>query len=114
VVGATRRAWAAANGRKLEAYIRGYRAGLAFLYEPANRDRSIATLRKNLPQMPQPLAERCYATMVGPNGFERTAKIDMAGVAQVLALRSEYGRPAKRLTDPTRYHDPTFYDATLR
>jgi ABC-type nitrate/sulfonate/bicarbonate transport system substrate-binding protein len=113
VVGATRRAWAAANRETLEGYVRGYRSGLAFLYDAKNKDESIAVLRKNLPHMPE-LAAQCYATMVGPKGFDRHAAIDLAGVSTVLELRSEYGRPAKRLTDPARYYDPSAYDAARR
>ena len=36
-VGATRRSWAAANEAKLIGYIRGYVAGMDWLYDPANK-----------------------------------------------------------------------------
>lgn len=111
VVGATRRGWAKSNGKKLEAYVRAYVAALAFLYDPRNRAESIALLRKHLPQMPEAVAAQCYTTMLAPKGFSPTAEIDLAGVRKVLELRSEYGRPAKTLTDPSRYYDPQHYDA---
>jgi ABC-type nitrate/sulfonate/bicarbonate transport system substrate-binding protein len=114
VVGATRRGWAAAHRSTLESYVRGYLAGLAFLYDAKNKDESVAVLRKNLPHMPPDLAAQCYTTMVAPNGFERRAEMDVAGVRKVLELRSEYGRPAKQLTDPARYYDPSFYEAARR
>lgn len=114
VVGATRREWAKNNPRTLESYIRGYVAALAFLYDPGNRNESIAILRKNLPQMPEAVAAQCYVTMIAPNGFSPAAELDPAGVRKVLELRSEYGRPAKTLTDPSRYYDPRYYDAAKR
>jgi len=114
VVGATRRGWAAENPKKLEAYVRGYVAALAFLYNAGNRDKSIAILRKNLPNMPAELAAGCYTAMIGAKGFARTAEFDTDGVRKVLELRSEYGRPQKTLTDPARYYDPRHYEAARR
>jgi ABC-type nitrate/sulfonate/bicarbonate transport system substrate-binding protein len=114
VVGATRRAWAAENSKSLESYVRGYVAGLAFLFDAGNRNESVTILRKNLPQMPEPLAGQCYTVMVSSKGFAPTAKIDLAGVRKVLELRSEYGRPQKTLTDSTRYYDPRPYQAAMR
>ena len=114
LIGATRREWAAANPERLEAYIRAYLSGLAFLFEPANKDEAIAILRNNLPQMPPDLAVQTHAVLVSPAGFARTAAIDLAGVRQVLELRSEYGRPQKALSDPARYYDPRYYDVAAR
>jgi phospholipid N-methyltransferase len=42
------------------------------------------------------------------------SQVDIAGVRKVLELRSEYGRPKKVLTDPTRYYDPRYYEAAIR
>jgi ABC-type nitrate/sulfonate/bicarbonate transport system substrate-binding protein len=109
--GATRRAWARDNGAKLEAYIRGYLAGLAWLYDPANRDEAIALLRKNLPQMSPEVAAQSYAVLINPKGFAPKAELDVDGVRKVLELRSQYGEPKKQLTDPMKYFDPTYYAA---
>ena len=114
LVGATRREWAEKNPKKAENYVRGYLAGLAYLYAPNNKDEAIGILRKNLPQMPPQLAAQTYDSLVGPKGFSRTAAIDMAGVRKVLELRSEYGQPRKTLTDPMRYYDPDYYEAAKR
>jgi ABC-type nitrate/sulfonate/bicarbonate transport system substrate-binding protein len=108
---ATRRAWARDNGAKLEAYTRGYLAGLAWLYDPANRDEAIALLRKNLPQMSAEVAAQSYGVLVNPKGFAPKAELDMEGVRKVLELRSHYGEPKKQLTDPMKYYDPTYYAA---
>lgn len=114
LAGATRRSWAAANPKKLDAYIRGYRAGLAWLYDPKNKDEAIAILRKNLPQFSEALAGQSYAVLVSPKGFARDGALDIEGVSRVLALRSEYGEPKKTLTDPMRYYDSKYFEAASR
>lgn len=114
LVGAARREWAASNPKLVEAYIRGYIAGVDFVREPANKDTAIAILRKNLPQMPEPVALQCHAAMTGPTGFTPKAELDIEGVRRVLALRSEYGEPKKTMTDPTKYYRPDYYRAATR
>jgi len=44
LVGAARRSWAQAHQRQLVGYIRAYRAGLAWLYDRANRAEALAVL----------------------------------------------------------------------
>lgn len=111
---ATRRSWAAENPKKLDAYIRGYREGLAWLFDPGNKAEAIAILRKNLPQLSEGLADQSYSVLVNPKGFAADGALDIEGVRHVLALRSEYGEPKKTLTDPMRYYDPKYYDAAKR
>jgi ABC-type nitrate/sulfonate/bicarbonate transport system substrate-binding protein len=114
LAGATRRSWAAANPRKLDAYIRGYRAGLGWLYDRKNRDEAIAILRKNLPQFSEGLASQSYDVLISPKGFAPDGALDIAGVSRVLALRSEYGEPKKTLSDPLRYYDKQYFEAATR
>ena len=59
LTGAARREWAARNPKLVEAYVRGYIAGVDFLREPKNKDYACAILRKYLPQMPECHAELC-------------------------------------------------------
>jgi ABC-type nitrate/sulfonate/bicarbonate transport system substrate-binding protein len=112
--GVTRRGWARENERNLVAYVRGYLAGLAWLYEPANKDEAIAILRKNLPQLTPEVAEASYGRLINPDGLAPKAQIDMQGVKTVLDLRSQYGQPKKELGDPAKYYDPKYYDAALK
>lgn len=114
LTGAARREWAASNPKLVEAYIRGSIAGVDFLRQPANKDYAIALLRKHLPQMPEPVAMQSYAAMTGPAGFTPKAELDLDGVRRVLALRSEYGDPKKRMSDPTKYYVPDYYRAATR
>jgi ABC-type nitrate/sulfonate/bicarbonate transport system substrate-binding protein len=109
--GATRRSWARDNGPELEAYIRGYLAGLTWLYKADNKEDAIAILRRHLPLMSPELAAQSYAMLVNPRGFTPEAKLDIEGVRKVLELRSHYGLPKKELTDPMKYYDPQYYEA---
>jgi ABC-type nitrate/sulfonate/bicarbonate transport system substrate-binding protein len=111
LIGAARREWAARHPRLVEAYIRGYMAGVDFVRDPANKDYAIAVLRKQLPQMPEAVAMQSYAAMTGASGFTPKAELDVEGVRRVLALRSEYGQPKKSMTDPTKYYRPEYYSA---
>jgi ABC-type nitrate/sulfonate/bicarbonate transport system substrate-binding protein len=114
LVGAARREWAAKNPKLVEAYIRGTIAGVDFLRDPKNKDEAIAILRKHLPQMTEDVAAQSYTTMAGAKGFTPKAAIDIEGVRKVLALRSEYSKPQKAMTDPMKYYDATYYNAALR
>jgi ABC-type nitrate/sulfonate/bicarbonate transport system substrate-binding protein len=110
LVGATRRSWAAANSAKLVGFIRGFRSGLDWLFDAANKPEAVAMLQKNVRGMTPDLGARTYDVLLGPGGFTRTAAIDLEGVRTVLALRSQYARPQKSLTDPARYVDLTYYE----
>src|SRR3989442_1409505 len=59
------------------------------------------------------LAAKTYDVLLG-RGFEPDAALDVEGIRTVLALRSQYGRPQKELTDPARYYDLSYYDRVRR
>jgi ABC-type nitrate/sulfonate/bicarbonate transport system substrate-binding protein len=111
--GATRREWAASNPRLVEAYIRGYVAGVDFLRDARNKDCACAVLRKHLPQMSDEIAAQTYAAMTGATGFTPKAELEVDGVRRVLTLRSEFGHPKKEMTDPTKYYLPDFYRTAI-
>ena len=111
--GAARREWAARNPSLVEAYIRGYIAGVEFLRDSKNKEYACAVLRRHLPQMPEEVALQSYAAMTGAAGFTPKAELDLEGVRRVLALRSEYGRPKKTMGDPTKYYIPGYYQAAI-
>ena len=113
LVGAARRSWAQTHQRQLVGYIRAYRAGLAWLYDRANAPEALALLQKNVRGMTPELAARTYDVLLG-RGFEPDAALDVEGIRTVLALRSQYGRPPKELTDPARYYDLSYYDRARR
>lgn len=113
-VAAVRRSWAQANKEKVIGFIRGYRAAIAWLYEPTNRDKAIAILQRNLPQMGPALAEQSYALLLNPDdGFLRDCRIDEQGMRCVLRLRSDYGEPKKQLSDIGRYCDLSYFEEAV-
>ncbi|HUN47864.1 MAG TPA: ABC transporter substrate-binding protein [Stellaceae bacterium] len=114
LVAAVQRSWAKAHRAELVGYIRGYVAGLDWLYRPGNKAEAIEILRKNITTMSPELAQKTYGVLLAPrNGLLKQGRIDMAGVKTVLALRSEYGEPRKKLTDPGKYVDLSYYKRAM-
>src|SRR5262245_3839225 len=75
VVAAARRDWAKANADTVVAFIRGYRAGLAWLKAPANKAAALAVLRAENAGMTEASAEENYAMLVAnPQGFDPGGK----------------------------------------
>lgn len=114
LVGAARREWLASHKPEAMGYVRGTLDALAWLYDPANRVEAMAILRRNVPAMAPPVAEASARILLHPTaGFERRAAVDVEGIRTVLALRSEFGPPGTRLTDPMKYLDlSTYREAT--
>ena len=115
VCGAARRSWARANAAVLTDFIRAYLEALAWLYDRANREAACGLLMAKVPNMSAELAAQTYDVLLGEHGgFERRARLDPDGIATVLKLRSEYGRPQKTLTETGKYCDTTYYDAAVK
>ncbi len=114
ISGVARRSWAGQNRELLAAFIRAYVAALDWLYAEINRDEALAIYSRRLPGTPLAIAQKAYAVMLSGNeGFQRRAKLDIAGIRTVLEVRSEYGLPKKRLSDPLKYVDESFYRQAL-
>lgn len=110
VLGVARRAWAKDHETGLVGFIRGYVASLAWLADPAHRDEAAAIYRKNLPRASEAAALKAWDVLLAsPEGFQKKGEISLPGVRTVLELRSEYGRPQKNLTDPSKYIDESYY-----
>ncbi|MBO9112583.1 MULTISPECIES: ABC transporter substrate-binding protein [Rhizobium/Agrobacterium group] len=115
VVAAARRDWTKANEGKVKQYVRAYRQALNWLYDPNNKQAAIGILRKNLPDMSEPLAQTTYNVLLdSSSGFFKDAAIDRAGVAKVLELRSEFAEPKKQLGGPEKYYDMSYYQAASK
>ena len=110
-VGATRRSWAKANEASLIGFLRGYKAGVDWIYDHGNRAVVEALLVANIRDMTPTLAKQSYDLLLAEKGgLARDLVIDPAGMRTVLALRSKYGTPRKELTDPTKYVDASYYE----
>ena len=112
VVGAARRSWARQNERALIGFIRAYHTGVAFLYEPANREIAEALLLANMRAMTPALAKRSLAIMLDEQtGFYKDVRLDSQGAKTVLSLRSKYAECT--LGDPAKYIDASYRDKAL-
>jgi ABC-type nitrate/sulfonate/bicarbonate transport system substrate-binding protein len=110
-VGFARRSWAASHEKELVGFLRGYRAGVDWIYDRANREIVEAILVANVRDMTPALAKRSYDLLLADKGgITRDAALDMEGIRTVLALRSKYAVPQKALTDPTKYVDLGYYN----
>ena len=114
-VAATRRSWAKQNRSKVIAFIRGYVQAIDWLYDKTNRDEAIQILLKNLSQMAPAIAHQSYDELLNPeDGFFRKGQLNFEGLRTVLALRSRYAEPPKKLADPAKYYDSNYYDEAMR
>jgi ABC-type nitrate/sulfonate/bicarbonate transport system substrate-binding protein len=101
---ASLRAWAAGHEDTVEAFVRAYLAGLAWTLDPANGDAATALLIERMPAIKPGVAPPVMAKLLDPRtGLSPGAAIDRDGMRTVLALRSRYGEPRKRLDDVDTY-----------
>lgn len=113
-VGMARRVWAKDHSAELSGFIRAYvQAGL-WLFDPANRKAAIGILMETTPDLPRANAETIYRDTTGPySTIAPRAAMDQEGVATVVALRSEYGEPKKRL-DARDFYDLSYYEKAVK
>jgi ABC-type nitrate/sulfonate/bicarbonate transport system substrate-binding protein len=108
---AARRSWAASHEKEMIGFLRGYRAGVDWIYDRANREIVEAILVAHQRDMTPALAKQAYDLLLADRGgITRDVALDMNGIRTVLELRSKYGTPKKTLTDPTKYVDLTYYE----
>ncbi|HEY7943198.1 MAG: ABC transporter substrate-binding protein [Burkholderiales bacterium] len=110
-VGFVRRSWAQPHESAVVGFLKGYRAGVEWVYQPANRELVEALLTAHIRDMTPTLARQSYDLLLAQRGgLYRDARPDLAGIGTVLALRSKYALPPKALSDPSRYVDLTYFD----
>jgi len=108
---AARRSWAGGHEKELIGFLRGYRAGVDWIYDRANREIVEAILIAHQRDMTPALAKQAYDLLLADKGgITRDVALDMNGIRTVLELRSKYGMPKKALTDPMKYVDLTYYE----
>jgi ABC-type nitrate/sulfonate/bicarbonate transport system substrate-binding protein len=115
IVGVTRRSWALGNHDALVGFIRASSEAIDWLFESRNRAEAVAIYRRHLPNVAADDAQRHVAALLGKReGFTRGGAFDSQGMMTVLRIRSEFGLPAKTLTDPARYVDESYQKAARR
>ncbi len=106
--GMARRAWASQNEAALIGFMRAYRAGMDWIYDPKNREIVEAVLVANVRDLTPALAKQAYDLLLP--GFNRDISINAKGFQTVLQLRSKFGEPPKKLSDPNKYLDLSYYN----
>ena len=107
------RAFALQNTSLLENYIKAYVSCLRWVLDPANRAAGVDLLMRKLKLTPD-VASAAHDQLVEPGfGFQRDAKLDMAGVRTMLATRAQTQGPDARLEDTATYLDETAYHRAL-
>ncbi len=109
--GYVRRSWARDHDAQMVGFLKGYRSGLDFVADPANRAIAEALLVSHIRDMTPALAKQSYDLLLDPQrGLTRDMKPDPMGMATVLALRSKYAVPPRSLDDPMKYVDLSWYN----
>jgi ABC-type nitrate/sulfonate/bicarbonate transport system substrate-binding protein len=107
--GLARRSWAQAHATVLIAFLRGYRASMEWLADPAHRRVAEALLVANLRDMTPELAPAGLERLLDPReGLLRRFDIEPAALGTVLELRRAYAEPTRALDDPARYVDLSY------
>lgn len=107
------RAWARANEKAVIGYIRGFIAGVEWIYNPANREEAAKILAGRM-KIPEAAARSAVLRLVqGPAAFEPKAEMDIEGLRNVIALREQYAEPKKKMGPPEKYYDPSYYRKAL-
>jgi len=114
VVGASRRSWAESHNKELVAYIRAYRKGLRWLYDHRNKQAAQAILIGHMPKVTDALAEKIYGVLLAADGgFEPNASLNIEGLQTVLNLRKQFGGANVKLSDPSAYYDPGYFNQAV-
>jgi ABC-type nitrate/sulfonate/bicarbonate transport system substrate-binding protein len=112
-VGFTRRNWAKDHREVLIAFIHAYVQGSLWLFDSSHKDAAIDLLVKNTANLSRDQAETIYRNTVGADSVTSPmAALDPAGVKTVVALRSEFGEPKKKL-DARRFYDLSYYTGAV-
>lgn len=104
--------WLAANSETATRYCRAILQALRWLYDPTNADAALAILRDEPAlTLDTSTAQLSLAAFVSPDdGFGLDARLDMAGLRQVIAIRSTLGGVGAALGEPERYVDMGCYE----
>lgn len=112
---ATRRNWAQKNPDALKGFIRAFLEAAAWTLHADNYEELTTILKQYMPQVDNDRVKRIAKGIQGPDSIVKPdMPLSIEGVKTVLELRSRYGRPQKKLEDPFKYLDLSFYEEVLR
>lgn len=104
--GFAQRDWIRNNEAAVIGFMRGYRDAMDWLYNRGNRAAAADLLMANDASVTPELARLSLDILLDDKfGFWRDLALDLEGIRTVLALRTRFGVPPKKLDDPLRYVD---------
>jgi ABC-type nitrate/sulfonate/bicarbonate transport system substrate-binding protein len=104
-----RRAYAREHEQVVLAFIRAMVAATDYVF--ADKLGAIAEMRERIKGMSDADLDAMYVGMVeGKGGLNRGAKMNMEGVKTLLTLRNDLAGSEKKLTDPSKYVDLSYYE----
>ncbi len=107
------RAWARANEKAVIGYIRGFIAGVEWIYDPANREEAAKMLAGRM-KIPEAAARPAVLRLVqGRAALDPKAEMDIEGLKNAIALREQYAEPKKKMGPPEKYYDSSYYRKAL-
>jgi ABC-type nitrate/sulfonate/bicarbonate transport system substrate-binding protein len=108
------RDWAAAHRDTAVRYIKAVIEGRRWILDPANKTQATPLIVDRL-KLPPDIAAQVYAAVTDPaQGFAKDAKLDMAGLANVLKLRAELeGQWGGNPPPPDKYADLSYYNEAM-
>ena len=103
-----RRAYAKTHQAQVLAFLRALAAATDYVF--ADKAGAIAEMKQHIKGMSDDELASIYTSMVGSKGgLNRGARMNMEGVKMLLALRNDLSGSDKKLTDPTKYVDLSYY-----
>ena len=106
-----RRSWAKDHDADMLAMVRASVKAQDFIF--ANKAESIESLMKNVRGLKPQDAEKLYARLTGAGGLSPHAAMDAKGVETVLKIREAYGEPQKKMGDPSKYVDTSYFERAM-
>lgn len=115
IVGAAKREHAEKNRKSMVGFIKGFKASVDWLVDPAHKEEALAIFMGRMKGMERPAAEKAYLVLTDPkSGLYRDLEISAEGLKTVIRLRSTYAEPKKVLSDPGRYQDSSYLREALK
>jgi ABC-type nitrate/sulfonate/bicarbonate transport system substrate-binding protein len=109
------RKWAQEHREALARYLAAIIEAQRWLMDQANKQQVIGLMVQESHLAPDVAAETYEFYMSRPGGYEKDARFDLDGFANVLKLRAEVeGHSDGHPPAPAKYYDPSYYDAALQ
>lgn len=109
---AVRKDWGKANEATMIKFIRAIVEAHDVIFTDAAAAKGV--LKKNLKKLTAGEIDTIYTSLTsGDGGLNRKAEVNLAGIATVLKLRSEFQPGAGPLSDPNKYLDLGYYQKAV-